>query len=340
MLLQNFIRIFHISINHHLGFPAVNGAMFDFMPADVMPRPILRDETISALPQTPEFARALAATGKEPMVLSQLKDTVVMRRKLLGRIDVAMVNRARIDKPLRLIEQISEQGLHRTPVILSPETPTPALARHGAVPLVSPAYVGLVDLTGDHDQRRARLHQKWRNRLVHAERQGLRVTRQSLPQTPAHWLFAADAAQQARRGYRSWPVDLTLAYARENKGMARVFEAHEGKDIVAGILVLRHGRGATYHIAHTTERGKALSAHNLLMWEAMNWLAKQGCEQLDLGVINTEDAPGLARFKLGSGARLHQLGGTWAYWAPMGRLLRPIAALDKRLMSTGISGYC
>jgi hypothetical protein len=26
--------------------------------------------------------------------------------------------------------------------------------------------------------------------------------------------------------------------------------------------------------------------------------------------------------------------------AAMGRLLRPIAALDKRLMSTGISGYC
>ncbi len=339
-MISNFIRIFHIPINHHLGFAAVNGAMFDFTPADVMPRPILRDETISALPQSAEFARALQATGKDPLVLGQMKDTVVMRRKLWGRINVAMVNRARIDKPLRLLEQLQENGLRRTPVILSPETPTPALARHGAVALISPAHVGLVDLTADPDQRRANLHQKWRNRLVHGEQQGLRITRQSLPQTPGHWIFAADAAQQSSRGYRNWPVDLTLAYARENKGMAKIFEAHDGKEIVAGILVLRHGRGATYHIAHTTDRGKALSAHNLLMWEAMSWLAKQGCEQLDLGVINTEDAAGLARFKLGTGARLHQLGGTWAYWPPLGRLLRPLAALDKRLMNPGLSGHC
>ncbi|WP_293576725.1 GNAT family N-acetyltransferase [Phaeobacter sp.] len=313
--------------------------MFDFTPADVMPRQIPRDETILALQQSQEFARALTATGQAPLVLEQLKNTVVLRRKLLGRFDAAMVTRANIDKPLRLIEVLSEQGLHRTPVILSPEQPTPALARHGAVPLVSPAHIGLLDLTGDPDQRRARLHQKWRNRLVHAERQGLRITRQSLPQNPAHWIFAADAAQQSARRYTGWPVELTLAYARENKSQAKIFEAHEGKEVVAGIVVLRHGRGATYHIAHTTARGRGLSAHNLLMWEVMTWLAKQGVARLDLGVINTEDAAGLARFKLGTGAQLHQLGGTWAYWGPMGRLLRPIAALDKKLMSGGLSSY-
>jgi hypothetical protein len=33
---------------------------------------------------------------------------------------------------------------------------------------------------------------------------------------------------------------------------------------------------------------------------------------LDLGTLDTQNAPGLARFKLGSGATAQLLGGTWA----------------------------
>jgi hypothetical protein len=32
---------------------------------------------------------------------------------------------------------------------------------------------------------------------------------------------------------------------------------------------------------------------------------------LDLGTVDTENAPGLARFKIGSGAQIRSLGGTW-----------------------------
>ena len=302
--------------------------MFDFIP----PTTPNRSDVQATLPQSVELLRALRATGQDPLVLERMNNTVVLRQRLWGRLDVAMINRAHLDKPLRLLEMLQEEGLRRTPIILSPESPTLDLAQHGAVPLVSPACVARLDLTRSPERRRAALHQKWRNRLRHGEAQGLRLTRQNMPIDPNHWLFTADQAQQAIRRYRSWPVPLTLSYAQVNKGMAKLFQAFEGKDPVAAILVLRHGRDATYHIAHTTGRGKALSAHNLLMWEAMSWLSAQGCKTLDLGVINTEDAPGLARFKLGTGATLHRLGGTWAFWPPMGRLLAPLARLDRRMM--------
>ncbi|MEX0301093.1 MAG: GNAT family N-acetyltransferase [Leisingera sp.] len=308
--------------------------MFDLAPAEAMPRHASSAGQHRALQQTPEFSRALQACGQKPLILSALKDTLVLHRRLPGGFTAAMVNRAPVCKPLRLLELLQEQGLHRTPVVLSPEAPAPDLARCGAVPLMSPAHAAILDLSSDPDQRRAALHQKWRNRLKHGEAQNLRLTRQNLPNDPRHWLFAADARQQTARRYRSWPIGLTLAYAQENKGQAKLFQAFEGKDPVAAILVLTHGTGATYHISHTTARGKQLSAHNLLMWEAMSWLASKGITRVDLGLINTEDAAGLARFKLGTGAELHRLGGTWGYWPPLGRLMRPLAALDRKLMSS------
>lgn len=318
------------AINRELGFGFVNRNMFHFI---INPRrPDSCDAALRPLPQTPEFLTALRATGLTPMVLNQMADTVVLRRKLWNRLDVAMINRAEIYAPQRLLQVLQEQGLRRTPVVISPERPVPDLAHFGALPLMGPAYRATLPLPESARERRAALHQKWRNRLHHAEHQTLRITRQSMPRKGDHWLLQADARQQRSRGYQGWPADLTLAYVRENPGKAKLFQAFDGNEAVAGMLILRHGDRATYHISHTTERGKRLSAHNLLMWEVMGYLAARGCQDLDLGIINTEDAAGLARFKLGTGARLAPLGGTWLFWPPMGRLLAPLARLDRALM--------
>jgi hypothetical protein len=40
-------------------------------------------------------------------------------------------------------------------------------------------------------------------------------------------------------------------------------------------------------------------------------LAARGHVRLDLGTVDTEAAPGLARFKLAVGATVHPLGGSW-----------------------------
>ncbi|KUP91378.1 GNAT family N-acetyltransferase [Tritonibacter horizontis] len=305
--------------------------MFDLSSADAMPRSQSRAAQIRALPQTAEFTAALRLAGHDPFVIDRLQNTVVLRRKVWG-VPLAMLNRADLGKPGRTLEILQEEGLERTPIILSPERPVPDLARLGALPLMTPASVGRLTLDPDRDIRRAGLEQKWRNRLSHAESQPLRVTRQTMPIKPDHWLLRADASQQRQRRYRSWPAALTLAYAQANPGCAKLFEAHEGQERVAGILVLTHGDGATYHIAHSTDRGKALSAHNLLLWSAMDWLSSRGIRQLDLGVLNTEDAAGLARFKLGTGASVERLGGTWLFWPPLGRRLAPLARLDLKLM--------
>lgn len=207
------------------------------------------------------------------------------------------------------------------------------LDRIGALPLVSAGTLAVLDVTPDHDTLGAGLHQKWRNRLKHARTQGLSVTRQNMPDDPEHWLLRADLRQQAQRRYRGWPLTVTLAYGRENPGQSKLFMAHLEGTPVAAMLVLRHGTSATYHIGYASPTGRATSAHTLLMWRVIGWCKAKGIEQLELGMIDTENAPGLARFKLGTGAQAMPLGGTWLWWPPLTPALARVARWDTELMA-------
>ena len=153
-----------------------------------------------------------------------------------------------------------------------------------------------------------------------------------MPDQPDHWLLATDVAQQATRRYRGWPPVLTCAFSRENPGDAKLFVAHLGRAPVAGLLVLRHGGGASYHIGHTRSAGRMTSAHCLLLWQAILWLKKKQTSYFELGFVDTEEGADLARFKLGIGANVRPLGGTWLWWPPLTKLLRPIGIMDHRLM--------
>jgi len=304
----------------------------------LLPAPLASVDAPRALMQSAEFAGALHHCRQTPLILDRLDRTLVLRRRLRPGFPVAMLPRATIRKPLRLLEILQEEGLKRTPVVISPDHPVPELGALGAIPLFSPAHLAFLDLSGGAGSVRAGMTTKWRNRLVRAENGSIRVTRSLLPQEPNHWLLNADARQQQTRGYSNWPARLTLAFARENPGHAQVFTAWENDKPVAAILLLLHGNVATYHIGHTTDAGRAGTAHNLLFWNAIEWLCSHGFTHLDLGVINTEDAPGLARFKLGMGAETRQLGGTWMWWPPVGRRLRFLAALDRRQMTQRNAG--
>ncbi|ASM72111.1 MULTISPECIES: GNAT family N-acetyltransferase [Roseobacteraceae] len=289
--------------------------MFDCTPP-IAPAPLI---------QSAAFEAALRACGEAPVRLDC--GTLMLRRKLWG-VPVAMLPRAPMTDPARTLAHARD--LTRGPVLVSPLTPL-ALSVHGALPMVSPASQALISLQTDTGAMRAALHGKWRNRLKHGEKAGLRVQCHPLPRRSDHWLLHADAAQQRERGYRSVPVPLTLGYAATTPRAAILFEAFQGPDPVAALLILRHGATATYHIGHTTHAGRAVSAHTLLMWTAMCWCADHGHHWLDLGLIQTGTAAGLARFKLGTGAHVRSLGGTWLHWPPL-RALRGLAWLDRKTM--------
>ena len=77
------------------------------------------------------------------------------------------------------------------------------------------------------------------------------------------------------------------------------------------MLLVRHGAAATYEAGFASARGRELSATNLLVWQALLELKRRGVRWLDLGGLNTDRAPDIARFKLGLGAEVGTLAGTF-----------------------------
>ncbi|SMC42921.1 lipid II:glycine glycyltransferase FemX [Primorskyibacter flagellatus] len=287
------------------------------------------------LQQSLHYARALDLLGLRAESLAIRKDgapigwclTQTRRLPLLG--DVRMVTRGPVWKNAHADAALDwlvrwRRDNRAGPLLLNADGMAfDALRNDGFWPLITGATVAMLALSTP-DEMRSRLTQKWRNRLVRAENGPLSVRSQNFDGDPADWLLAADKMQQRRRGYSGLPPAFTTAFARSNPRSARVFTACQKNEPVAAVLILRHGRMATYHIGHTLPEGRKCNAHNLLMWRAMTWLAKNGHDLLDLGTVNTQDAPGIARFKLGTGANAKHLGGTWLHLpglAPFARRL-------------------
>lgn len=167
----------------------------------------------------------------------------------------------------------------------------------------------LLDLTRDEGDLRAAMDQGWRNRLSKAERSDLQVQKAGVKPAQYRWLLDAEAKQRVKRGYRAMPVEMTErwqdakaegANGDRTAGIA-VYRADLKRDAAAGMLFLVHGRRATYHVGWTSDEGRKVAAHNLILWTAMQDLKARGISTLDLGGVNTQSGAGIARFKLETG---------------------------------------
>jgi len=170
----------------------------------------------------------------------------------------------------------------------------------------------LVDLSPDEPTLRSALESNWRNKLNKADKSPLRIARGGSKPAQYRWLLQTEEKQRHARGYRSLPGDLVEAWQEaRGKDSVAVFRADLGKEGVAGMLFLIHGRRATYHIGWTSEAGRDLAAHNSLLWLAMRELKAEGVDVLDLGGVNTQSGAGIARFKFGTGGRVLERAGAF-----------------------------
>lgn len=263
--------------------------------------------------QDPAFGQALQRCGTRPIILAS--GQLLLQRRIFG-VPVAMLPRAAPPRDIHV--QLADIGLARVPLLLSPETP---VARKLGLPIWSAQTMAVLPLLGDLDRQFAALHAKWRNQLRAARRRDLRVALRRLPPDRHHPLLVMDAKQGKERGYRGWPAALTAAFAAVAPAQTQLFVAKHRGQILAQMLFLTHGQRATYHIGHTNEDGRRLSAHNLLMWEAMRHFTTHGFQQIDLGPLHPA-TPGLNRFKERTGAKVQKTGGTWLDWKPF----RPMRA--------------
>lgn len=236
---------------------------------------------------------------------------MVLQKRILG-LRLCLVPRA--TPPEDLGAQLRAAGVHRWPVILSPERPVP-LPRSWR--LCKPRTLSIWEISKGDASLRAALHQKWRNQLCKAERANLQIKLCPLPAKTDGPVLRTASHQAAQRGYQLWPDRLTAAFAKVAPHQTHLFQAHHRGREIAHMLFLSHGNTATYHIGHITEDGKDRAAHNLILWQAALHFKTQGVRTIDLGMLDPR-TPTLNRFKRRTGARQQQTGGTHLYWHPWG----------------------
>ena len=227
--------------------------------------------------------------------------------------DVSPALRAAIYKRLR-----QSIPLPRLKVVLfSPDRPGDQVDRaetQGMSRVMTGYATVLLDLKMPLATLKAQLDGKWRNRLTKAlANDKIRVHVQPSVKR-CTWLQGQELAQREAKKFHGLPTDFVQAYiaaAAEPRQAFVVAYAELGKNTMAGMLFLIHGRAASYHMGWADDEGRQLNAHNVLLWQAMAYLQDQGIEVLDLGGVNTHDLPGISRFKLGTGGRAVTLAGTY-----------------------------
>lgn len=288
----------------------------------------MTEAAAAALQQSWSYGEAMRALGAgvlrvrirdtargQDVALAQFIIRRWMRRPRLslaarGPVWLATLTEVEKAEALRVLRTAPLRGEHRLSWprlgVLAPDAGVedPALAAAGLVRVFTGPVHAELDLRAPEDDLRAAMRVKWRNRLKAAERTGLKA-RVFEPRFDSYgWLLATDAAQQAQRGYAALPPIFASLYHQIAGGASvRLALAEEHGDRVAAMLFLIHGRRATYHIGWSGPRGRENGAHNLLLWRAMQSLKAGGVDAIDLGGVDTGRGAGLARFKLGAGAR-------------------------------------
>ena len=263
--------------------------------------------------------RAVAFAGDRPVALLQMFERAIgplrLAKVLRGPILLEAIGRDDLAALLATIAR-AHRIRHLRPLFWLPELPAGAasdttMRALGKRPMVRGHATVRVDLAPDEAALRAGLDRKWRNKLGIAERAGLRVQLAHGGRTLDMLVERHEAFRRGRRHRGPSGAEVAaLVGALARKEDVLVLTALAGNQPVAALLIVAHGRGATYHIAWTGDEGRKAHAHNLLLWRGMLALKQRGTAFLDLGGVEA-GMPGVARFKLGLGGRLIELAGTF-----------------------------
>jgi Acetyltransferase (GNAT) domain len=215
------------------------------------------------------------------------------------------------------VQWLDRRGLRLISRSAAPRGVLRHLARHGGVtvatglvqgfglvPLLTDRFVALWDVVADPAVLRAQMNAKWRGHLTQAE---ARVQVRRGGRGCLATLLEQEGAQRAARGYRALPAAFALALPT---GALRLWEWRHGGQMQAAMCFVRHGDWATYHISWASDVARSHAVHQVMLWHAMCALRDEGVRTIDLGDVNTDANPGLARFKLGTGAGLVRVGQT------------------------------
>jgi len=249
-----------------------------------------------------QAARALGAGVRRARVADGLGEIAVAQ--VLDRCGLRLINRGPVW--LRAVDPAQKRcvlrALARGPTLATPED---VVAGFGLVPLLTGRFHAIWALDPSPEALRAGLERRWAGRLAAAGRAGVQAA--TGHGKVLDLLIREEAAQRRRIGYRGLPPD----FPRHLPPRAlRLWHWTKDGSTAAAMAFVRHGDAATYQTGWAGPAARRCGVHQAMLWQAALALRDEGVRRIDLGTVDTEAAPGLAHFKLGTGADLRRLGAT------------------------------
>jgi lipid II:glycine glycyltransferase (peptidoglycan interpeptide bridge formation enzyme) len=200
------------------------------------------------------------------------------------------------------------------------------LTRLGLQPSSSVQHTAtrVIDVSPPLDEIQARWKPKWRYNTRLAAKAGVRVRAAKSVEDFARW-YALFQATSTRDNFTIRGPEYYRRFWQQGycDGDTALFLAeHDGK-LLAGILVHRFGREATYLFGASSNEGREMMPNHALQWSAMQWARSRGATRYDLfGIADTDadDEPlaGVSRFKAGfGGVAVHYAGGYERVYHPL-----------------------
>jgi lipid II:glycine glycyltransferase (peptidoglycan interpeptide bridge formation enzyme) len=172
----------------------------------------------------------------------------------------------------------------------------------------------MLDITPSLEDLRSQLDRRWRHRLVGGEGSEMTIHRVGTNAGQYRWLLDAEMKQRSDKKLDGLPVQFFDLYVDSRKQPAKnilTLRADLGRDRIAAMMFLIHGEAATYQVGWTSDKGRDMHAHNLILWKGIEALKERGIRMLDLGGVNTIRSAGIARFKMSTGGQVLTLAGTY-----------------------------
>jgi lipid II:glycine glycyltransferase (peptidoglycan interpeptide bridge formation enzyme) len=175
---------------------------------------------------------------------------------------------------------------------------------------VKPWTSSFIDLSLSEIDLRKNLDGKWRNQLKRAEQFYIDLKIEKSDES-FFWLLDHYKQMMKDKSFKGPGVELYKDLHRVGKNNIYVFQAWFEGRVLAGILIVQHGRSCTYQIGWNSPDGRRVYTNNLLLWSAVIEMKRLGCAWFDLGGIDEKSTPGIAKFKCGLGGEEYTLVGEW-----------------------------
>lgn len=172
-------------------------------------------------------------------------------------------------------------------------------AQAGLVPSArAPAYDSIaLDLAQDEASLMAALNGKWRTDLRYALKSDLTLEIGESTDLQNRFLSLFQAVQGAKGFQPDITPEFHFRLPAGDYPRKVLIAVKDGIDL-AGIVIGAAGRTVTYLFGATGPEGRRLKAGYFLTWEGTRWAREEGFDWYDLGGVDAEANPDVARFKM------------------------------------------